>query len=66
MRDGSIVGSLEAEEHDPEDLDTEGWESHPPDLDEDEDREEEEEDDLVLLTINTQTLYGLAPVSLVW
>jgi hypothetical protein len=45
MRDGSIVGSLEAEEHDPEDLDTEGSESHPQDLDEDE--EEEEEDDLV-------------------
>jgi hypothetical protein len=45
MRDGSIVGSLEAEEHDPADLGTEGWESDPPDLDED--KEEEEEDDLV-------------------
>jgi hypothetical protein len=45
MRDGTIVGSLEAEEHDPEDL--EGWESDPPYLDEDGEEEDEEEDDLV-------------------
>jgi hypothetical protein len=46
MRDGTIVGSLEAEEHDPEDL--EGWESQPPDLDDEEGSEEkQEEDDLV-------------------
>jgi hypothetical protein len=47
MGDGNIVGSLEAEEHDPEDLDTEGWESHPPDLDEEGEEDEDEEDDLV-------------------
>ncbi|HXB54146.1 MAG TPA: hypothetical protein VN461_05145 [Vicinamibacteria bacterium] len=46
MGERTIVGSLEAEEHDPDDLDTEGWESHPPDLDDDERDEDEEEDDL--------------------
>ncbi len=45
MRERTIVGSLEAEEGDAEDLDTEGWGSHLASLDDEED--EDEEDDLV-------------------